>query len=260
MGASCKAKRPESKVGKVEQAVIPKVAGAIEAASKKPVLGRAINLGMEALGILGKKVVEPLTQGVSGLLLTPQAMAAGKGGISESYRYAKKKAKKISMGQAGAGLINQIASPVIGDVTSASWLKEDFNIFDQKQRDKAFRDEWSGILVSGATDLALAALGTKGVGLAMRGATKKVVGPKRLVTTDDMDKFRSELDTIVAEQTLPPAQRTKTGLSVLVDDAVKETNLTRLAANPLVAETKNPKCWKNSSSLSQLPMSFTMSL
>jgi hypothetical protein len=230
----------ETKVGKAEQAIIPKIAGAIEAGKKKPVLGKAINWAMSALEVAGEKVVQPLTQGASSLLLTPQAMAAGKGGISESYRFAQKKAKKISMGQAGAGLVNQVAAPVLSNVTSATWLKEDFDIFNDKQRDKAFRDEWSGIIASGATDLALAALGTKGVGLAMRGATKKVVGPKRLVTTDDMDKFRGELEDIVAQQTLPAEQRVKTGLSVLVDDAVKETNLTKLAANPLIAETSNP--------------------
>jgi hypothetical protein len=230
----------ETKVGKVEQAVIPKVAGAIESAGKKPIIGKAINLGMSALGFLGEKVVQPLTQGVSSLALTPQAMAAGKGGVTESYRYAQKKAKKISMGQAVQGLVGQVAAPVLGETTSATWLKEDFNIFDQKQRDKAFRDEWSGILFSGATDLALAAFGTKGVGLAMRGTAKKVVGPKRLVTTDDMDKFRTELEDVVAQQALPATQRTQTGLSILVDDAVKETNLTKLAANPLVSETSNP--------------------
>ena len=229
-----------TKVGGIEQAVIPKVAGAIESAGKKPIIGKAINWGMSALGILGEKVVQPLTQGISSLALTPQAMAAGKGGITESYRFAQKKAKKISMGQAVQGLVGQVAGPALSNVTSASWLKEDFDIFDKKQRDKAFRDEWSGILFSGATDLAIAALGTKGTGLAMRAATKKVVGPKRLITTDDMDEFRTELEDVVAQQSLPVSQRTKTGLSVLVDDAVKETNLTKLAANPLVSETSNP--------------------
>ena len=88
-----------TKVGGIEQAVIPKVAGAIESAGKKPVLGRIINPAMDLLGFLGEKIVQPATQTVSAALLTPQAMAAGKGGLTESYRYAKKKAEKISMGR-----------------------------------------------------------------------------------------------------------------------------------------------------------------
>lgn len=228
-----------TKVGGIEQAIIPKVAEKIESA-KKGKFGWFVNPAMLGLELLGEKVVQPVTQTVSAALLTPQAIAAGKGGPTQSYRFAQKQAKKISMGQAAQGLVGKVASPVLSGVSQATFLQEDFDIFDKKQRDKAFRDEWSGILVSGATDLALAAFGTKGVGLAMRATVKKAVGPKRLVTTDDMDKFRNELDDAVAQSTLPPQQQTKTGLTVLVDDAVQETDLTKLAANPLVAETSNP--------------------
>ena len=229
-----------TKVGGIEQAIIPKVAGAIEAGKKKPVLGRAINLALLGLEFVGEKIVQPATQTISAALLTPQAMAAGKGGLTESYRYAQKKSKKISMGQAGQGLVGQIASPVLGKVSEATFLQEDFDIFDKQQRDKAFRDEWAGIIASGATDLVIAALGTKGAGIAVRAGTKKVVGPKRIVTTDDMDTFRNELNDAVAQAALPAEQRARTGLTVLVDDAVNESNLTKLAANPLVAETSNP--------------------
>ncbi len=192
-----KFKKDNTKVGKAEQAIVPKVMGAIEAGSKKPILGRIINPAMSALSFVGEKIVQPVTQTVSAALLTPQAIAKGKGGLTESYRFSKKQAEKISMGQAAASAVGKITSPVLGDVTNATFLDKDFDVFDDRQRDKAFRDEWAGILASGVTDLALAALGTKGAGFAVRGTAKKVVGPKRLATTDDMDVFRSETFTLV---------------------------------------------------------------
>jgi hypothetical protein len=230
----------KTKVGKAEAAILPTVAGAIESGKKKPILGAVLNPAMRMLETFGTRVVQPLTQGVSTALLTPQAVAAGKGNIVQSFRYAKKQSEKISMGQALAGGVGKVVSPVLGDVTNSTFLDEDFDIFNDKQRDKAFRDEWVGIIASGSTDLALAALGTKGAGATVRAAGRKVVGPKRITTTDDMNKFRQEIETVVSDSVLPEAQRTKTGLTVLVDDAVKEKDITKLAANPLVSETANP--------------------
>jgi len=228
-----------TKVGGIEQAVVPKVAGAIQSAQKGK-LGFIVNPAMRALEFVGKNIVQPATQTVSAALLTPQAMAKGKGGVTESYRFAKKKAEKISMGQAAASAVGKVVSPVLGDVTNATFLDEDFDVFNDRQRDKAFRDEWAGILASGVTDLALAAVGTKGAGLVVRAGAKKAIGPKRLATSDDMDNFRLELEDVVAQKDLPLEQQTKSGLSVLVDDAVAETDLTKLATNPLVSETSNP--------------------
>ncbi len=228
-----------TKVGGVEAAIIPKVAEKIEE-SKKGKLGFIVNPAMKALEFVGEKIVQPATQTVSAALLTPQAIAKGKGGLTESYRFSKKQAEKISMGQAGASAVGKIVSPVLGKVSEVTFLQEDFDVFDKKQRDKAFRDEWAGIVLSGGTDLVLAALGTKGTGMAVRAGAKKAVGPKRIVTTDDMDIFRNELTDAVEQSKLPLEQQTKTGLTILVDDAVNESNLTKLASNPLVAETSNP--------------------
>jgi hypothetical protein len=235
-----KKKVDDTKVGKAEAAIVPKVMGAIESGSKKPILGSIINPAMRVLETFGERVVKPLTQGTSTALLTPQAMAAGKGNIIESFRFAKKQSEKISMGQALAGGVGQLASPVLGPATNVTFLDKDFDIFNDKQRDKAFRDEWVGIIASGATDLTLAALGTKGAGGTLRYTGKKVAGPKRIVTTDDMNKFRDELEGVVADAALPTTERTRSGLSVLVDDVVNEKDITKITANPLVNETANP--------------------
>lgn len=236
-----KQNKDNTKVGKVEQAIVPKVAGAIEA-GKKGKLGFLINPAMRVMETVGERIVQPLTQGVSTALLTPQAAAAKKGSnLVENFRFAKKQSEKISMGQALAGGVGKVVSPVLGG-TNATFLDEDFNIFDDKQRDKAFRDEWIGIVASGATDLALAAIGSKGMGTAVRAGTKRAIGPKRIVTTDDMNKFRDNLNQIVeeVESGVPVEARTRNGLSVLVDDLVNTKKATDLSANPLINETSNP--------------------
>lgn len=235
-----KEEEDKTKVGKVEQAIIPKIAEKIEA-GKKGKFGFIVNPAMKLLEGIGEKIVMPVTQTVSAALLTPQAIAEGKASnLTDSYRFSKEQAKKISMGQALQGAVGMVASPVLGKVSEATFLQKDFDIFDDKQRDKAFRDEWAGIIASGTADLALAAFGTKGAGKAIRATAKKAAGSKVIVSTEDMAKFKADLEDVVRESSLPETQRTRTGLSVLVDDAVKETNLTRLASNPLVSETSNP--------------------
>ena len=232
----------DTKVGKIEEAVVPKVAGAIESAQKSK-FGFIVNPAMRVLETFGERVVQPLTQGVSTGLLTAEAARQGKGkNIAENFRFAKKQSKKISMGQALATTVGQVVSPVAGPLTNVSFLEEDFNVFDDKQRDKAFRDEWFGVFASGATDIALAALGTKGAGTAIRAGTKKVVGPKKIVTGDDMNQFRNNLNQIVneVEAGVATEARTRNGLSVLVDDAVNTRDVSALAANPLIRETSNP--------------------
>jgi hypothetical protein len=235
-----KVQTDNTKVGKAEQAIMPKIAGAIEAGQKNKLTGFFLNPAMRGLELASKYVVQPLTQGVSTALLTPQAMAAGKGNPIQSFRFAKEQSKKISMGQALATSVGQAAGALLPDSLTPTFMDSDFDVFDDKKRDKAFRDEWVGIFASGATDLALAMVGSKGVGTAVRAGTKKVVGPKKIVTPEDMKSFKSQLETIVNDQVLPTEQRTRNGLSVLVDDLVNEKDLSKLSANPLVSETANP--------------------
>lgn len=231
-----------TKVGKIEEAVVPKVMGAIESAQKSK-FGFIVNPAMRVLEYFGENVVQPITQGVSTGLLTAEAARQKKGSnIVENFRFAKKQAKKVSMGQALATTATRAIAPVVGSFTNPTFLEEDFNVFDDKQRDKAFRDEWFGVFASGGTDLALAMLGTKGAGTVVRAGAKKVVGPKKIVTGQDMNQFRNNLNNIVneVEAGVVAEARTRTGLSVLVDDAVETRDVSKLAANPLISETSNP--------------------
>lgn len=230
-----------TKVGGIEQAIIPKVVGAIEAGKKKPILGAVINAAMPALEFIGEKIVQPVTRGVSTTLLTPQAYQAGKGNLIQSFRFAKEQSKKISMGQSLATFVSQgVLEGALPESIAPTFMDKDFDIFDDKQRQKAFRDEWAGILASGTTDLALALAGTKGAGAVVRAGTKKVLGPGKITSKKDMDRFKNDMETIVQESVLPEAQRQSSGLRVYVDDIVKERDVTRLISNPLITNSTNP--------------------
>ena len=227
-----------TKVGKAEQAILPAVAGAIEKSKGIPVLGKLVNPALNVMEGLNKYVIQPITQGVSTGLLTPQALAQGKG--TQSFRFAREQSKKISMGQAVATSVGQVAGLVLPDSLSPTFMDTNFNVFDETQRNQAYRNEFIGIIASGSTDLALAVVGTKGAGALVRSGTKQIIGPKVINTVQDMQSFKGNVDNVVAwadkaDGTAPP-----TGLAVLIDDAVKQTNYTKLASNPLVQNTANP--------------------
>jgi len=226
-----------TKVGGIEKAVVPKIAEGIEKARKSP-FGFIVNPAMNIMEGLGKYVIQPVTQGISTALLTPQALAAGKG--VSSFRFAREQSKKISMGQALATAVGQTAGTFLPDQITPTYMDKGFNVFDDRQRDKAFRDEWLGIVASGGTDLVIAALGTKGAGALTRAGVKTAVGSKKILTTSDMNTFRNQVEETVSWAATKATDKPTTGLGVLIDDVVNETNLTRLAANPLVSETANP--------------------
>ena len=61
-----------TKVGGVEQAVLPKIQAAIEAGKKKPVLGNILNPAMTLMENINKDFVQPAQHAVSTVLLTQQ--------------------------------------------------------------------------------------------------------------------------------------------------------------------------------------------
>ena len=238
-GFKKKQKDDGTKVGGIESAVLPKLESAIKSGKSNAATGWLVNPAMRVMETLGKRVVQPLTQGVSTGFLTVEALQQGKG--AESFRFAKEQAKKISMGQALATGIGQaLGGGVIPSSVTPTFMDPGFNVFDDAQRTKAFRDEWWGIAASGSTDLALAAIGTKGAGTLVKSGVKAALGPKKIYTPQDMNVFKNKAQETVdwakaADGTPPPS-----GLGVLINNAVKETDVTKLSANPLVYETSNP--------------------
>lgn len=228
----------QTKVGKVEEVVGEKLQGAIEKGQKGNIVVRTgTNFAVSAMNI-ANKVITPITQGISTGLLTPQALAQGKG--LNSFSYARKKSKDISMGQAVATSLGQVAGAILPDTLTPTFMDEDFNVFDDEQRNKAFKDEWLGIITSGATDIVIAALGSKGAGAATRAGTKKVIGTGRVKSPVERKAFNDNVTTAVMWGMSKDGSSAPNGLAVLLDDAVKETDTTKLLANPLITETSNP--------------------
>jgi hypothetical protein len=81
-----------------------------------------------------------------------------------------------------------IESPSFLQLVLPTVAKEDFDIFDKAQRDRAFRDEFFGIVTSGATDLAINGVMSKVTGAATKAAMTKVRGTSRIVTEKDMQE------------------------------------------------------------------------
>ena len=226
----------DDKVGGIEEFILPKVGAAIESGQKNKYTGWIVNPALKAMENIYKGVIQPATEGVSTALLFPKALEKKNLDVVKSFRFARKQAKKISMGQA---LATSVAS-AIPDAIAPSFGKDDFDIFDDVQRDKAFRDEWLGIVASGGTDIAIAALAGKGVGNATRATVKKTLGPSKINTVEDMNLFKAKAEEAAVWGATADGSSAPSGLAYLIDNVVKETNIARLADNPLVAETSNP--------------------
>jgi hypothetical protein len=227
----------DDKVGKIEEFAVPKIAGAIESGQKNKYTGWIVNPALRVMENIYTRVIQPTQQGISTGLLLPAALEEKKFNIAKSFRFAQEQSKKISLGQA---LATTAGSNILPDAIAPTFAKSDFDIFDDVQRDKAFRDEWIGIVASGATDIAVAAAGGKLAGAATKAAAKKVVGPSRITTVEDMNLFKQKAEEAAVWGAKADGSQAPSGLAYLIDNAVKETNIARLADNPLVSGTVNP--------------------
>ena len=226
-------------VGKVEEKVGAGIASGIEKAQASPfrfLVNPALNV-MEKVG----GMVSAVTQTVATPFLAAEAARQGQTkGFVQSFRFAREQAKKVSMGQALATQVGQTVGAFLPDQITPTFMDKDFNVFDDKQRNQAYKNEFLGWLASGSTDLGLALLGTKGAGSAVKAAKTSALGSEKIVTKADQDLFKKNLEDAVAwgarnDGTPPP-----TGLSKLVDDAVKTKDVSKIIANPLVSNGSNP--------------------
>lgn len=227
----------KTKAGRIEAKAGEVIGGAIKKGQEGNLPVRAFtNVALTAMQIAGK-VISPITQGASTIALTPQALARGKG--LNSFAYAKEKSKEISMGQAAVTPIGQTIGKFIPGDLGPTFTDEGFDVFNDEQRNKAFRDEWLGLYLSGSTDIALAAVGSKGAGFVVRAGKNSIVGPSA-IRNGDLKAFRDNLQVAKDWGNAADGSPAPNGLAVLVEDVVKETDLTKLAANPLVINTNNP--------------------
>jgi len=229
-----------TKVGGVEGAVLPFIGKQIEKAQKGP-LGFAVNPALRVMENLYTRVIQPAQRVVTTAALLPEALEKQPGGITgipKAFQLAVNESKNISMGQA---VTRSFAEYIpLPESMLPTVAKESFDIFDQQQRDKAFRDEFFGIVTSGSTDLAINGVMSKITGAATKAAMVKVRGTSRIVTEKDMQQFSTKADEAVAWADAGKLTDAPSGLAVYMDDAVRERNVQRLQANPLIAETNNP--------------------
>ena len=233
-----KANFKDDKVGKIEEFAIPKIASAIESGQKNKYTGWIVNPALRVVENVYENVIQPVQQGIStALLVTPAMEKSKKEGSSlnliKNFKFAKDQAKKISLGQA-------LATTTARGTPGLAFGQKDFDIFDDVQRDKAFRDEWVGIVASGATDIAVAAAGGKLAGAAVKATAKKTVGSSKIKSIEDMNLFKEKAEQAVVWGSKADGSQAPSGLAYLIDNITKETNIARLADNPLVSETVNP--------------------
>lgn len=229
-----------TKVGKVEQKVGGVINSAITSGKKNRLLSWAVNSALNVMETVGKGI-SAVTQAVATPLLTMEAMNKYKNkSIAENFRFARKKAKDISMGQALATTVGQQVGALLPDQITPKFMDSDFNVFDDKQRNQAYKNEWIGWLTSGSTDLALAMLGSKGASAAVKTTKTAALGSRTIRSAEEMNTFRNAANEAAAWGARADGTPAPSGLAVLIDDAVKQTDLTKLANNPLVRETSNP--------------------
>lgn len=227
----------DDKVGKIEEFAVPKLMGAIESGQNNKYTGWIVNPALRVMENLYTRVIQPAQQGLSTGLLFGAAIEKKGLNLTKSFRFAQEQAKKISLGQA---LSSSVAKGMLPESIAPTFAKESFDIFDDIQRDKAFRDEWLGIVASGATDIAVAAKGGRLTGAAMKAAVKKTVGPSKISTIEDMNLFKQKAEEAAVWGAKADGSQAPSGLAYLIDNVVKETNIARLADNPLVSGTVNP--------------------
>jgi hypothetical protein len=230
----------DTRVGKVEESVGGFIANKIQQGQESGnwFTRNATNVGMGVMqGI--NKVIQPITQGISTTLLTPQAMATKGLNPVESFRFAKKKSKDISMGQAGATIAGPLVAAALPESITPTFAKENFDVFNDKQRNQAFKNEWIGIFASGMTDIAIAATGSKAASIGVKSAKNAVVGPSEIVTAADMATFTARLEDAVTWGTTKTGSAPN-GAAIYLDDLVQGKNISELSTNPLVLNTRNP--------------------
>lgn len=216
----------ETKAEGIARTIGEPIGKAIETVRSKPVLGWGVNLALNVAQWIGQNVIDPANRVVTtaDLLLTDNQITqreAAKAGMG-SVEFAWEQAKDISFGQA-----------------FTSSLLPSGNIYDAKAREDFYEDTWLGLVTSGGTDLFLNIAGSKGTGVAWRGAGNKILGTNDI---KDLNLFAKQMDDAVA---LGESNALEAGVKIpptaqFLDEAVKNTDIAALKGNPFVANSTNP--------------------
>lgn len=223
-----KAAEDNSLAGKIEGAVGGFISGAIDKFQSIPLIGKAVNPALNIMSGIQENLIDPAAQTASAAMLMNQI--PDQGSLVENWRFAFNQAKKISFGQATVA------------ATLPGLMPDDFNIFDEKKRNEEFRNG-AGWLLSGLTDLALNAAGSKGTGALMRTGMKAATGSRVIdMSEEGIAAFTTRVNNAVAHidggKTSEVTLAEKSAAS-LIEDAVKETRPEVLVTNPLIQQSNN---------------------
>ena len=254
-----RATRPEStRVGDVEE----KVGGYLKQATETPFLGSIINPLLTVTEFIDDTFIEPLFEEAAALspeMLSQVSKRNPDNDFITNWRLSREYANEVSLGQAWAKpftslLLRGTKINPAGEGPSAAgkfiaerylknspYMDEDFDILDVAEKDAAFKDDPIGIMISAGLDLSAMAIGSKGAGVAWRGARKAAFGKRTIDSAEDLKQFNAKLDKSVEEinSGANPGMFSN-ATTKFMKDAVDETSSDRLLNNPLVAASNNP--------------------
>jgi hypothetical protein len=137
------------------------------------------NVGRPLGGVIG--AIEATNRNLVREPLSALALAAG---TDAGWQKAWDNRNKISVGQSYANLLGQGLGAILPDELTPKFMDSDFNIYDENQRNKAFKESLYGKVVSGAFDTT-----------AQIFADVTIVGGKAMVAYKAADTFK---DTVTA--------------------------------------------------------------
>lgn len=237
---------PPTRVGAVEE----KVGGVISSALNIPFLGPfVINPAIAVSSAIDDYVFEPILEEVAALspaLYRDVAKKNPNNSVFANLRLAREYANEVNVGQA-------LAEPIIGGMLGPfannkfvldhlPFLREDFDLTDTEAREDYFKNDPVGIAISGTLAFGAMAATSKGTGAASTALRGAALGNRTIKNSGDLAQFRTRVDNAVESINNGDTANGIYGdaMTKLLDDAVKEKDVTSLLNNSLVAASNNP--------------------
>ena len=234
-----------TRVGAVEE----KVGGVLSFISNTPVLGSIINPALAISSAIDDYVFEPILEEVAALspaLYRDVAKKNPNNSVFANLRLAREYANEVNVGQA-------LAEPIIGGMLGPfannkfvldhlPFLREDFDLTDTEAREEYFKNDPVGIAISGTLAFGAMAATSKGTGAATTAVRGAALGNRTIRNAGDLAQFGNRVDNAVESINNGDTVNGIYGdaMTKLLDDAVKETDVTSLLNNSLVAASNNP--------------------
>lgn len=208
-----------------------------------------LNPALAISGAIDDYVFEPIMEEIAGLspaLYRDVAKKNPNNSVLSNLRLAREYANEVNIGQAWA-------EPIIGGVLGPfannkfvqdhlPFLREDFDLTETEAREDYFKNDPMGIAISGGVAFGAMAATSKGTGAASSALRGAALGSRVIKNAESLAQFGSRVDNAVTAINNGDTVNGIYGDAMikLLDDAVKEKDVTRLLDNSLVAASNNP--------------------